>query len=369
MEKIKMVDLNGQYLSIKSEINQAIQSVIDSSAFINGPQVKDFRNDLKSYLDCKHVITCANGTDALQIALMSLNLKPGDEIIVPDFTFIATAEVIALLNLKPVFVDVTSDTFLMDLKQVEEKISSKTKAIIPVHLFGQCVNMEELMRIANQHNIFVIEDNAQAIGADISVQGNKSKAGTIGHIGCTSFFPSKNLGCFGDGGALFTNDDKLADEMGSIANHGSRIKYYNDIVGVNSRLDTIQAAILQIKLKRLDNYILRRQKAAEIYDNLLSDIEGIQIPKRVDYSSHVFHQYTIVTEQREDLKLYLQENNIPSMVYYPLGMHNQKAYKTNDVLKVSDKLCQTVLSLPMHTELTANQQEFICDTIQSFYKS
>lgn len=270
-----MVDLHGQYLNIKSDINQAIQNVIDSSAFINGSHVKDFRNDLKKYLDCKHVITCANGTDALQIALMSLNLKPGDEIIVPDFTFIATAEVIALLNLKPVFVDVTPDTFLMDLEQVEERISSKTKAIIPVHLFGQCVNMEELMRIANQHNIFVIEDNAQAIGADITVKGNKYKAGTVGHIGCTSFFPSKNLGCFGDGGALFTNDDKLADEMGSIANHGSRIKYYNDIVGVNSRLDTIQAAILQVKLKYLDEYIIKRQKAAEIYDELLSGLDGI----------------------------------------------------------------------------------------------
>jgi dTDP-4-amino-4,6-dideoxygalactose transaminase len=369
MDKIKMVDLQGQYQKIKSDIDLAIQNVIDSSAFINGPQVKDFRNDLKNYLGCKHVIACANGTDALQIALMSLNLKPGDEVIVPDFTFIATAEVIALLNLKPVFVDVTPDTFLLDLKQVEDKISKKTKAIIPVHLFGQCVNMEELMRIANQHNIFVIEDNAQAIGADIVVEGKKYKAGTVGHIGCTSFFPSKNLGCFGDGGALFTNDERLADEMASIANHGSRIKYYNDIVGVNSRLDTIQAAILQVKLKNLDGYISKRQKVAEKYDDLLSGLADLQIPKRVNYSSHVFHQYTILTEKREDLKMHLQENKIPSMVYYPLGMHNQKAYKNDDVLEVSDKLCQTVLSLPMHTELSDGQLEYIGNAIQSFYKN
>lgn len=364
-----MVDLQGQYLKSKTEIDKAIQHVIDSSAFINGNQVKEFRADLKNYLGCKHVITCANGTDALQIALMSLDLSQGDEVIVPDFTFIATAEVIALLNLKPVFVDVDPDTFLMDLNLVKKSITPRTKAIIPVHLFGQCVNMEELMQIANQHGVTVIEDNAQAIGADILVNKEKRKAGTVGHIGCTSFFPSKNLGCFGDGGAIFTNDDKLADEMSSIANHGSRIKYYNDIVGVNSRLDTIQAAILQVKLKKLDEYITQRQEAAKIYDELLSGVEGLQIPKRVDYSSHVFHQYTIQTDKRDDLNLHLQENKIPAMIYYPLGMHNQKAYKTNDILNVSDRLCEKVLSLPMHTELTIEQLEFIGKTIQSFYTS
>jgi UDP-2-acetamido-2-deoxy-ribo-hexuluronate aminotransferase len=367
MEKIQMVDLYSQYLNIKSEVDNSIQEVIESSAFINGPQVKEFRNELKNYLGCKHVAACGNGTDALQIALMALNLSPGDEVIVPDFTFIATAEVIALLKLKPVFVDIDPDTFLMDLSEVEKKITLKTKAIIPVHLYGQCVDMDALMALSEKYNLSVIEDNAQAIGADVAFHGSWRKAGTIGHIGCTSFFPSKNLGCFGDGGAIFTNSDSLADEISSIANHGSKIKYYNDIVGVNSRLDTIQAAILKVKLKKLDEYIACRQRAASYYDTLLSNVPEVQVPKRVNYSTHVFHQYTLKAENRDELRMFLQEKKIPSMIYYPLGMHNQKAYKTDEKLEVSDKLCTSVLSIPMHTELTTEQQEYIGSTIKSFY--
>lgn len=362
-----MVDLNGQYVKIKSEINSAIQKVIDSSAFINGPEVKCFKEELSDYLGCKHTITCANGTDALQLALMSLNLTPGDEVLVPDFTFIASAEVIALLGLKPVFVDVDPNTFLLDLDKLRKLITSKSKVIIPVHLFGQCVNMQDLMSIANEYNLKIIEDNAQALGADVKIKDKWIKAGTVGHIGCTSFFPSKCLGCFGDGGAIFTNNEELGEELTYLANHGQKVKYYNDLVGVNSRLDTIQAAILSVKLNYLDNYIAARQKAADKYNRLLSDISNINIPQKTDYSTHVFHQYTLKAEKRDELKKFLQEKSIPAMIYYPIGMHNQKAYKTTGDFSVSDKLCKEVISLPMHTELTEDQQEYIAEAIKSFY--
>lgn len=363
-----MVDLHGQYLKIKDEIDDAIQDVINSSSFINGPQVKQLNANLSDYLDCKYTICCANGTDALQIALMALNLKPGDEVIVPDFTFIATAEVIALLQLKPVFVDVDPDTFLMDIDKFIAAITPRTKAVIPVHLYGQCTNMEQIMSIAAQNGIFVIEDNAQAIGAKIRVNNKWSKAGTVGHIGCTSFFPSKNLGCYGDGGALFTNDEKLAEEIACISNHGARVKYYHDMVGVNSRLDTMQASILLVKLKKIDEYIGARQQAANYYDTLLKNIEQIKTPVRVDYSNHVFHQYTLKVEKRDELQKFLASKGIPSMIYYPVGMHNQNAYKTSGDFTVSDKLCKTVLSLPMHTELLKSQQEYIAESIKEFYK-
>jgi UDP-2-acetamido-2-deoxy-ribo-hexuluronate aminotransferase len=369
MDKIQMVDLHNQYKHIKPAVDDAIQDVINSSAFINGPQVKSFKSDLEKYLGCKHVIPCANGTDALQIALMALKVQPGDEVILPDFTFIATAEVIALLGLKPVFVDVDPDSFLVDIEQIESALSSKTKAIIPVHLYGQCANMDEIMKLAVPRGIAVIEDNAQAIGSDILSNGTWKKSGTIGHIGCTSFFPSKNLGCYGDGGALFTNDDKLAEEMACIANHGAKVKYYHEQVGMNSRLDTIQAAILQVKLKHLDTYCEARREAAKRYDTLLQDVNQVKIPCRVSHSTHVFHQYTLKVENRDDLKTYLASKAIPSMIYYPVGMHNQKAYKTSGKFKVSDELCRTVLSLPMHTELRIEQQEYIIDTIKEFYRS
>ncbi len=365
--KFQMVDLKGQYLKIKDEIDLAISETIQSSAFINGSQVKKFRIKLAEYLNCRHVITCANGTDALQIALMGLGLNRGDEVLVPNFTFIATAETVALLGLIPVFVEVDQDDFLMDINDLEEKITSKTKAIIPVHLYGQCANMNKIMKIASAHNLLVIEDNAQAIGSDILYQGENVKSGTVGHVGCTSFFPSKNLGCFGDGGAIFTNDDELAGLFSSIANHGSKVKYYNDVVGVNSRLDTIQAAVLLVKLKYLDEYNKGRQDAARVYDELLMDIPQVLIPKRVEYSTHVFHQYTLKVENRDKLKAYLAEKGIPSMIYYPMGMHQQKPYKTEKHFEITDQLCKNVLSLPMHTELNIADQEYISNTIKSFY--
>jgi UDP-2-acetamido-2-deoxy-ribo-hexuluronate aminotransferase len=368
MEKIQMVDLHGQYLKIKDEIDEAIQDVINSSAFINGPQVKQLNANLSDYHNCKHTICCANGTDALQIALMALSLEPGDEVIVPDFTFIATAEVIALLKLKPVFIDVDPNTFVMDIDKFSKAISKKTKAVVPVHLYGQCANMEQIMQIASKHGISVIEDNAQAIGADIKMNGTWQKAGTVGHIGCTSFFPSKNLGCYGDGGALFTNDAKLAENIACIANHGARVKYYHDMVGVNSRLDTMQAAILLVKLKKLNEYIKARQQAANYYDEILKYIEQVKTPVRVDYSTHVFHQYTLKVERRDELQKFLAAKNIPTMIYYPVGMHNQNAYKTSGDFSVSDTLCKTAVSLPMHTELLKSQQEFIAESIKEFYK-
>ncbi len=337
MEGIKMVDLNGQYNNIKAEVDAAIQEVINSSAFINGPDGSSFT--------------------ALQ----------GDEVILPDFTFIATAEVVALLQLKPVFVDVDPDTFLIDTDKLKSAITKNTKAIIPVHLYGQCANMAEIVRIARENNITVIEDNAQAIGADIKIDDQWKKAGIVGNVGCTSFFPSKNLGCFGDGGAIFTNDDRLGEELACIANHGAKVKYYHDSVGVNSRLDTLQAAILSVKLQKLDEYIKARQEAAKQYDSLLKDLPDIKLPERVDYSTHVFHQYTLKVKKRDELKNFLSGKGIPSMIYYPVGMHNQIPYKMEGDFKVSDELCNSVLSLPMHTELTFGQQEYITDAIKEFY--
>lgn len=367
MDKIQMVDLNGQYQHIKKDIDTAIQTVIDSSAFINGPQVKELRAKLAAYHNCKHAITCANGTDALQIALMAIGAKPGDEVIVPDFTFIATAEVIALMGLKPVFVDVHPDTFLLDVEQTKDALSDRTKAIIPVNLYGQCANIEAIMKMVDGTDIYVIEDNAQAIGSDMYIGGKTYKSGTVGHIGCTSFFPSKNLGCYGDGGAIFTNSDKLAEEIACIANHGAKVKYYHEMVGVNSRLDTIQAAILLVKLKELDNYGAARNQAAKYYDMELADIKQVQIPARVDYSSHVFHQYTLKVEKRDELKEFLASKGVPAMIYYPVGMHNQQPYKTDGNFPVSDMLCKSVLSLPMHTELKEEQQAYIVAAIKEFY--
>ncbi len=373
MNKIQMVDLKGQYQKIKNEINDSISEVIESSAFINGPKVKEFQTNLEKYLNVKHVIPCGNGTDALQIALMSLGLKPGDEVITSDFTFIATVEVVALLGLKLKFVDVNPDTFNLDVKQTEKAITPKTKAIVPVHLFGQAADMEEIMKIAEKNNLFVIEDTAQAIGADYTFDnGTTKKLGTIGTIGCTSFFPSKNLGCYGDGGALYTNNDKLAEKIRQIANHGSKIKYFHDEIGVNSRLDAIQAAVLNVKLNYLDDYIAARQKAADYYDSAFKNCEKIQIPAGNKKSTHVFHQYTIKVKgiDRDGLKEYLNSNDIPAMIYYPYPLHLQKAYKylgykEND-FPVTEELSKTVLSLPMHTELTEKQLKYITQKVLEY---
>ncbi len=372
-----MCDLKGQYLKIKPEIDMAIQEVIDSTAFIKGKEVNLFQDELAHYLNVKHVIGCANGTDALQIALMALGLKPGDEVITPDFTFIATVEVVALLGMVPVLVDVDPDFFTIDPVLLEKAITPKTKAIIPVHLFGQCANMDEIMQIAAKHNLFVIEDVAQAIGTNYHLTNGKTiKAGTIGHIGCTSFFPSKNLGCYGDGGALFTNDDNLADLIRSITNHGMKIRYYHDRIGVNSRLDTIQAAILRVKLKYLDQFTQSRQKAAKIYDDLFRDQNSILVPRRVKWSDHCFHQYTlkIMRGNRNELIRFLSEKGIPAMVYYPVPLHKQKAFETyqekatNKNFPVTDSLCESVLSLPMHTELSEDVQKYIADAVNDFIK-
>ncbi len=368
-----MVDLKGQYSKIKPEIDSAIQEVIDNTEFINGSAVKNFQKNLEHFLSVKHVIPCANGTDALQIAMQALGLQQGDEVITSDFTFIATVEVIALLGLKPVLADVDPDTFLLTPENIEKLITPKTKAIVPVHLFGQCCDMEKIMDIAKKYNLFVIEDAAQAIGADFTFSNGKvQKAGTIGHVGCTSFFPSKNLGCFGDGGALFTNDDEIAAMLRSVANHGMKVRYYHDHIGVNSRLDTIQAAILNVKLKYLDEYNAARQKAAAFYDNAFKDNSKIQTPVRVGNSNHIFHQYTLVAKgvDRDALKSQLQEKGIPAMVYYPVPMHLQNAYKylgykEND-FPVSENLCKIVISLPMHTELDKEQLEYISKTINEF---
>lgn len=370
-----MVDLKNQYLKIKNEIDTAIQEVIDSTAFINGPAVKVFQHNLEKYLNVKHVIPCANGTDALQIAMMALGLKPGDEVITADFTYVATAEVIGLLGLKPVLVDVYPDTFDINVEAIEKHITDKTKAIVPVHLFGQCANMEAIMELANRYHLYVIEDNAQAIGAEyIFKDGSVKKSGTIAHIGCTSFFPSKNLGCFGDGGAIMTNDDELAARCRMIASHGQSKQYVHDVLGVNSRLDSVQAAILNVKLKYLDDYIAARQKAAAYYDRALADIPDIVIPKRKANSTHVFHQYTlqIKNNKRDQLKEYLHQHRIPSMIYYPIPLHLQKAYqderyKSGD-FPVTEVLCQSVLSLPMHTELNEDILNDITDTIHQFFQ-
>ena len=375
MKSIKMVDLSRQLEPIRAEIDSAINEVLEATNFIKGEPVKEFEKKLSEWVGAKHVISCANGTDALQLAFMALGLKPGDEVIVPTFTYVATAEVIALLGLSPILVDVDSQSFNINIEAASHLVTSRTKAIVPVHLYGQCANMEEILKFAESHNLYVVEDTAQAIGAEVKfLDGSTRSAGTIGHIGTTSFFPSKNLGCFGDGGAIFTNDDDLAAKLKMIANHGQRIKYYHDVVGVNSRLDTIQAAILNVKLDHLHSYCEARQKAAAFYDDALKDVKHVTTPYRSPYSTHVFHQYTIkVNEQysRDELKSYLAERGIPSMIYYPLPLHKQKAYlefmSENMEFPISTVLCNSVLSLPMHTHLKIEEQEFIVRHIKLFF--
>jgi dTDP-4-amino-4,6-dideoxygalactose transaminase len=372
MSRIQMVDLQGQYLKAKEEIDSAIQSVIENSSYINGPQVKQFTANLASYLNVAHVIPCANGTDALQIALMALGLKPGDEVITVPFTFVATAEVIGLLGLKPVFVDVDPKTFNMDPDALQNVITERTKAIVPVHLFGQCADMNSIMTIANEHGIPVVEDNAQAIGADYKLEdGSTKKAGTIGAIGTTSFYPAKNLGCYGDGGAIFTNDDALAEQINLVANHGSSVKYEYDVIGVNSRLDSIQAAVLDVKLKQLDNYAAARQRAAAYYDDAFAADEQVKPPVRNQDSSHVFHQYTLLVNDRDALSAALREKEIPSMIYYPIPLHLNKAYRAYGYnegdFPVSEELSKQVLSLPMHTELTTEEQDVVISAVKEFY--
>lgn len=366
MKKIQMVDLQTQYQHIKSDIDKGIQAVIDSASFIKGPAVSSFQKNLENYTGAKHVIPVGNGTDALQIALMALGLKPGDEVITPTFTFIATAEVVALLGLTPVVVDVDWDTMNISVDSIRKAITPRTKAIVPVHLFGQCADMEAIMSIAQEHNLYVVEDACQAIGAEYTfADGTKKQAATIGHIGCTSFFPSKNLGCYGDGGAIFTNDDELAAQMRAIANHGMVIRYHHDQVGVNSRLDSIQAAILDVKLPHLNEYIAARQKAAAYYDHAFANHEHILIPVRDERSTHVFHQYTLRLKDvdRDALREALAAAEIPAMVYYPIPLHMQKAYQDSRYqvgdFPVAEKLAACVLSLPMHTELDNEQLEYI----------
>ena len=356
---IRMVDLHGQYLRIKTEVDEAMQSVINSTAFIQGKEVEEFASQLSKYLDGVHVIPCANGTDALQIAMMALGLKPGDEVILPVHTYVATAEVIALLGLTPVFVDVDAETFNIDINQIEKLITKKTKAIVPVHLYGQCADMDPLMAIASKHSIKVIEDAAQSIGAKYK----NTFSGTIGDVGTTSFFPSKNLGCFGDGGAILTRSAELAGEIRMIANHGQKKKYYHERIGVNSRLDTIQAAVLKVKLRYLDEYERKRNEVAAYYDKHLKDIV---IPVRSKDSTHVFHQYTIKAKRRDELKLFLQEKGIPTMIYYPVPLHHQKAYKQDKSFPVTEQLSKEVLSLPIHTEMTDEQLDYICKSVNEF---
>ena len=373
MHSIQMVDLKRQYTSIKAEVDAGIQEVIDNTSFINGKAVSDFAANLSNYLGSKYVIPCANGTDALQIAMMALDLRPGDEVIAPSFTYIATTEVIALLRLKTVFVDVDSKTFCVDPAAIEKAITPKTKAIVPVHIYGQAANMEAVMDIARRHNLYVIEDNAQAIGSDFTFSnGTVKKTGTIGTIGTTSFFPSKNLGCYGDGGAIFTDDETLASRLKMIANHGQSTRYYHDMVGCNSRLDSIQAAVLNVKLKYLDTYIAARRKAAEFYDNAFANHPKITIPHRAAYSNHVFHQYTLILEgaDRDGMNRFLADKNIPSMIYYPVPAHRQKMFEAlggNEyTLDVTDWLTKRVISLPMHTELTNEELEYITDHVLKY---
>ena len=381
-----MVDLVGQYLKIKDEVDVSMQAVINTSQFINGAKCKEFSANLANYTGAAHAITCANGTDALQIALMSLGLERGDEVIVPAFTYVATAEVIALLGLTPVLVDVQWDTFNIDPEKLEEAITPRTRAIVPVHLFGQCADMARIMEIAAKHNLYVVEDNAQAIGArwqDVLGGRENPQTGTIGDIGCTSFFPSKNLGCFGDGGAIFTNNSDLAQKLNCIANHGQKIKYHHSIIGCNSRLDTLQAAVLDVKLKYLDEYIASRQAAASFYLQELASVEGIELPITAQYTNHVYHQFTIKVAdgKRDALKEFLSKKEIPSMVYYPLPLQRQEAYmpiakvaggvpaiEGEDKLCVATELSGRVLSLPMHTELTEEQLHYICRGIKAFYR-
>jgi UDP-2-acetamido-2-deoxy-ribo-hexuluronate aminotransferase len=368
-----MVDLKGQYDKIKQEIDEAIHEVIDSTAFINGPAVKDFQTDMEEYLNIKHVIPCANGTDALQVAMMGLDLKPGDEVITTSFTFIATAEVIALLGLTPVLVDVDPDTFNIEPDAIRKAITSKTKAIVPVHLFGQTADMEEILKIAKAHSLYVIEDTCQAIGADFTFSdGTVKKAGTIGDVAGMSFFPSKNLGCYGDGGAIFTNNDELAQQMRVVVNHGMVVRYYHDYIGVNSRLDSVQAAVLKVKLQYLDHYIAARQSAAAFYDKAFAGHPKLKTPVVAKNSTHVYHQYTLVTRDldRDAMQKFLMEKNIPAMIYYPVPMHMQKAYqdpryKEGD-FPVTEALSRQVISLPMHTELDPEQLEYITTAVLEF---
>jgi UDP-2-acetamido-2-deoxy-ribo-hexuluronate aminotransferase len=377
MPRIQMVDLLSQYTKIKSQVDKAILDVVESSAYINGPEVKSFQKELEEYLNVKHVIPCANGTDALQVAMMALGLKPGDEVITATFTYVATAEVMALLGLKPVLVDVDADTFGLDPKQVRAAITTKTKAIVPVHLFGQCADMDAILEIAKEHNLFVVEDTAQAIGASYTFKNGETKmAGTMGDIGTTSFFPSKNLGCYGDGGAIFTNDDHLASELRMIANHGQSVRYYHDRVGVNSRLDSIQAAILRCKLPLLDSYCDARRAAADFYDNAFADLPEIKTPVRDEQSTHVFHQYTLQLAgglDRDALVAYLQSKEIPCMIYYPVALHMQKAYRddryTDGSFPITEALTKSVFSLPMHTELTQGQLTKITTAVVDFIKN
>ncbi|AFC24661.1 DegT/DnrJ/EryC1/StrS family aminotransferase [Saprospira grandis] len=376
MKKIQMVDLQSQYRRFKTEIDAAIHEVLDSSAYINGPAVKGFQAALEEYLGAKAVIPCANGTDALQIALMALDLAPGDEVIVPSFTYVATAEVAALLRLSIVMVDVDPQTFNLRAEDVEAAITPQTKAIVPVHLFGQSCDMQPIIELAEKHQLYIVEDNAQAIGADYSFpNGEQKKTGLLGHIGCTSFYPSKNLGAYGDGGAIFTNDEALADKIRMIANHGQNRRYYHDRVGVNSRLDGIQAALLHVKLKALDEFSAARQKAADYYDAAFAELEEVQTPYRAPYSSHVFHQYTLLVpaDQRDALQAHLQAAEVPCMIYYPLPLHEQAAFegfarKAKAELPNTEMLCQQVISLPMHSELEADQLVYVAEQVKAFFK-
>lgn len=374
-EKIQMVDLISQYQSLKPEIDQAIQEICASAQFIKGPAVKAFEKKLATYLGVKHVIGCANGTDALQIALMALGLQPGDEVIVPAFTYVATAEVIGLLNLTPVMIDVDPNTFNTTADLIEQAITPKTKAIVPVHLFGQSTDMEPVLAVAKEYNLAVVEDNAQAIGADYTfANGSQIKTGTMGDIGTTSFFPSKNLGCYGDGGAIFTNDDILAEKIRMIANHGQSKRYYHSVIGCNSRLDTIQAAVLDIKLKHLDHYCQLRQNVAKVYDTAFSKIAALQIPTRQANSTHVFHQYTLIVQngKRDELIQHLTDHGIPCGVYYPVPLYKQEAfarYADNDFkLQHTEALCQSVISLPIHTEMAQETQSYIINTVALFFE-
>lgn len=371
---ISMVDLKSQYVRLKSDIDRAIDGVIDQTNFIKGSALKNFEQELADYLNVKHVIGVGNGTDALQIALMSLDLSPGDEVIVPAFTYVATAEVIGLLGLRPIMVDVDANNFNILTHNLEKVITAKTKAIVPVHLYGQSAPMDNVIDFAKKHNLFIVEDNAQSLGCNYHFGNNKSsKTGTIGHIGCTSFFPSKNLGCFGDGGAISTNDDQLADKMRMIANHGQSQKYVHDRIGINSRLDSIQAAILSVKLKELDDFNRRRQSVAKIYDDEFSSVEEIITPHREEYTEHVYHQYTIKVDEskRDQLKSFLSDFNIPSMIYYPIPLYKQKAFSSyydGTGLTNTEALCKQVLSLPMHTEMDNEIQYFIVNKVKDFFK-
>ncbi|MBK7148757.1 MAG: DegT/DnrJ/EryC1/StrS family aminotransferase [Bacteroidetes bacterium] len=371
-----MVELGAQYQRLKVELDQAIFTVLGSTQFIKGPQVSTFENNLAHYLHCKYVIACANGTDALQIAMMALGLQPGDEVITASFTYVATAEVIALLRLTPVLVDVHPDTFTIDPAAIEAAITPKTKAIVPVHLFGQCADMEPILNIAAKHNLYVIEDNAQAIGAEYTFSnGSKKKSGTMGTVGTTSFFPSKNLGCFGDGGAVNTDNEELASKIRKIANHGQSVQYVHDEIGVNSRLDTLQAAVLQVKLKYLDDFAARRNRVADFYDNAFAELTGVKVPVRAPYSSHVFHQYTLQLSgiQRDEVRTKLAGVGIPSMIYYPIPLHHQKAYESainpSSSFPVTETLCNSVLSLPMHTEFEQQELNFIVKSFISIFNS